>query len=567
MSDNTHSRTLPGRGPQENIPQQKDHRDRLIAFVRDYVSQMRLTPPLSLEELRRHSVAVVQRAGLTQKYMDFTAVLVNNETWRPVVAAIPYSRRLLLLPNCLRDKEYCAGHFDELGLVCGGCGRCMIQELQSQAEQLGYAVLVAEGSPVVMSMIESGQIEAVIGVSCLGVLEKTFPYMEAGAVPGLAVPLLYDGCVNTTLDTDWLWEAIYLNTDSEAHWLDVDELRERVSAAFSRSSLQAVLGSCSNHVEQLALEWLGGEGKRWRPFLTAGVYRALLGRSEEFDERLVRTMVSVECFHKASLIHDDIEDDDSRRYGKETVHQQYGVPIALNVGDHLLGEGYRLLSELDVSDSVKVKMLRIAALGHRQLCVGQGAELAWIRAPKVLRVDEVLDIFQRKTSPAFEVALRLGAILAGADGKLGEVLTRYSDALGIAYQIRDDLDDTSSGEEPGDLAAGRPSILAALAWERADEPDRKWIEQCWFHKAEPSVLRRATELFEQLSAPAEAMALLERYKGEALRCLEELDNAVLKGLLRRVVCKVFNDIERLKCCDEYTSGHDLDGGTGAGSSG
>ncbi|MBN1818216.1 MAG: polyprenyl synthetase family protein [Sedimentisphaerales bacterium] len=567
MSDNMRSRTRSGRGPQENIPQQKDHRDRLVAFVRAYVSQMRLIPPLSLEELRRHSVAVVERAGLAQKFVDFTAVLVNNETWRPVVAAIPYTRRLLLLPNCLRDKEHCAGRFDELGLICAGCGRCMIQEMQSQAEQLGYAVLVAEGSPVVMSMIESGQIEAVIGVSCLGVLEKTFPYMEAGAVPGLAIPLLYDGCVNTTLDTDWLWEAIYLNADSEAHWLDVDELRRRVSAAFSTSSLQDVLGGGSNHVEQLALEWLAGEGKRWRPFLTAGVYRALTGRREEFDQRLVRTMVSVECFHKASLIHDDIEDDDNRRYGKETMHRRYGVPIALNVGDHLLGEGYRLLSDLDVSDMVKARMLRIAALGHRQLCIGQGKELAWLRSPGVLGVDEVLEIFRHKTSPAFEVALRLGAILAGADDKLGETLTRYSDALGIAYQIRDDLDDYLSGDEMGDLAAGRPSILAALAWERADQTQREWIEQCWFRKAEPSPADRVKDLFERLSITAEAMALLEQYKGHTLQCLEELDNAALKGLLRRVVCKVFNDIERLKCCDEHTPGHDLDGGAGAGSSG
>ena len=55
----------------------------------------------------------------------------------------------------------------------------------------------------------------------------------------------------------------------------------------------------------------------------------------------------MECFHKASLIHDDIEDDDAQRYGEPTLHVEHGVPVALNVGDLLIGEGYRLLAECE----------------------------------------------------------------------------------------------------------------------------------------------------------------------------------------------------------------------------
>ena len=92
-------------------------------------------------------------------------VLLNNEIWRQPVAGIPYNKRLLLLPKCLRDQDNCPADFDEIGLICRHCGRCILSELQTQAEQLGYAVLIAEGSPVVMSLIETGKIEAVIGVS------------------------------------------------------------------------------------------------------------------------------------------------------------------------------------------------------------------------------------------------------------------------------------------------------------------------------------------------------------------------------------------------------------------
>jgi len=68
--------------------------------------------------------------------------------------------------------------------LCKQCGLCTIQDLQAEAERLGYAVLVAEGSAIVMSLIQTGKIEAIVGVSCLSVLERAFPYMEAAAIPG-----------------------------------------------------------------------------------------------------------------------------------------------------------------------------------------------------------------------------------------------------------------------------------------------------------------------------------------------------------------------------------------------
>ena len=190
----------PLRPPRDNIPQTRQQRDALLQAVAEYVERERPVSPLSIDELRIHAGAVLKAERLDEKYLDYAAVLVSNEVWRPTVARIPYSRRLLLLPQCLRSSEECPATFDEIGLVCEHCGRCAINEFKRQAERLGYAVLVAEGSPVVMSLIETGQIEAVVGVSCLSVLERVFPYMEAGAVPGVATPLLRDGCADTAVD-------------------------------------------------------------------------------------------------------------------------------------------------------------------------------------------------------------------------------------------------------------------------------------------------------------------------------------------------------------------------------
>ena len=132
-------------------------------------------PPLVVDELRRHADRVAAEADIAPTYRDYLGVLINNELWREQLAAVPFERRLLLLPKCLRLEGKCPAPFDEFGLLCKQCGLCTIQDLQDEAERLGYAVLVAEGSAIVMSLIQTGQIDAIVGVSCLSVLERRLP--------------------------------------------------------------------------------------------------------------------------------------------------------------------------------------------------------------------------------------------------------------------------------------------------------------------------------------------------------------------------------------------------------
>jgi geranylgeranyl diphosphate synthase, type II len=549
------------RPPQDNIPAEKMQRDQLLAAARSYVAAGGVTPPLSLEELKGHSLKVLAAASLDPRYLDFAAVVVNNEAWRSALAAIPFERRLILLPKCLRDSTGCKGQFDQFGLICSGCGGCVIDSIQRQAEALGYSVLVAEGSPVVMSMIESGQIEAVIGASCLSVLEKTFGYMEAAAVPGIAIPLLFDGCKDTAFDLEWLWEAMYLCEEPSAGRINAVELRDKVDGWFSTDALAATLGRDAA-MSEAVLAWMQRGGKRHRPFLTAGVYQALSGDAS-MPQALRKAAVAVECFHKASLIHDDIEDDDRLRYDRSTLHVELGVPIALNVGDYLIGEGYRLLAELTIDPDRRVRMLQVAAVGHRQLCIGQGAELISRNRAKAPTVEDVIEIFRCKTAPAFEVALSLGAILAGADPSLMETLRRYSDALGIAYQIRDDLDDYYTGYEHVDPLSVRASILLALGLDGGNEEFRRYFEAVWSGKVElPAKSRQVEDQLWKCAAVSRAEAMMQQQRARAVECLAELTCGDLKALLRRVVCKLFDDIGRLRCCHEYTKRHDPRGGSG-----
>lgn len=544
------------RQPQENIPQTRAEREAIRSALRSFIAERKPVPPLSLEELRQLSADFVARQEIDSKYIDYVGVVLSSEVWRGQLAAIPYDRRLLLLPKCLRIEDQCPAPFDEFGLLCKQCGLCSIQELQEEAERLGYAVLVAEGSAIVMAIIETGKIEAIVGVSCLSVLEKAFPYMEAAAIPGVAIPLLQDDCKDVTVDLEWIWEVIHLNSDDQTHRMNLDALRADVQQWFRSDALEQVLGPAGSETERIARDVLAQEGKRWRPFLTVCAWKALQENDDESNvpNDLRRLAAAVECFHKASLIHDDIEDEDDSRYGEATLHVKHGTAVAINVGDYLIGEGYRLIAECTGVSPRIGEMLKVAADGHKTLSLGQGAELVWTRDPQPLDTRQVLDIFRQKTAPAFDVALQLGAIYAGRDSATAAAISRFSESLGIAYQIRDDLEDLDAADGVNDFLAMRPSLPLALLYERtrAKAQQRAVVERIWRRSASAEDLAEGRHLLQEHDVRTRCEGLQESYKEDAVRSLASLENASLKGLLRRVISKIFI-VEVRGWCSEFES--------------
>lgn len=542
------------RTPKKNVPQTPIERNHFLHVIRNYVAEFNPVPPMPADELKVHADRVIGMLKCDPIYRDYIGVLINNEMWREQIAAVPFERRLLLLPKCLRVESKCPAPFDEFGLLCKQCGLCTIQDLQAEAEKLGYATLVAEGSAIVMSLIQTGKIEAIVGVSCLSVLERAFPYMEAAAIPGVAIPLLQDDCIDTTVDLDWVWDYIHLTSDDQTRRLDLGALRDEVDFWFSPVALDTIMGNAEGETERIARDWLMRAGKRWRPFLVVSAFQALrrdLGKP--LPEDIKKVAVAVECFHKASLIHDDIEDNDAVRYGEKTLHEEHGTAVALNVGDLLIGEGYRLLAACKASPAAKAEMIRVASEGQRELCRGQGAELCWARNPQSLTQHQVLDIFRKKTAPAFEVALRVGALYAGVEAheEVEDVLHVYSEALGIAYQIRDDLSDLGDTGETNDIAGLRPSLLLAVAHEKAKDAQKELLASVWRRQLPAGTSVKDIEvLYSELGADLRAKTLLETYKEEAIRCLRDLENPNLKGLLRRVLGKIFNDVEIKGWCKE-----------------
>ncbi len=422
------------------IPTDADSRKEINEKILRFVGERDLRPPVTMSTLNSLSDDFIISNGLDKRITDWVMVFINNALWRETVAAVPHERRVLLMPQCLKDSEKCKAPVDDFGLLCQCCCSCPISSLENMASDLGMMTIVSEGFSMVVSLIETGQIEAVVGVACLESLEKVFPLLVDHAIPGIAVPLTKAGCVDTTVDTGMVAEAITMKSGRVSHSIDFEAVRREVEGWFMDGSLSTILCPRKGRAGEIALDWIAGDGNRWRPSLLAATYRAIAG-DDIFPAKVRMAAIAVESFHKASLVHDDIEDNDDFRYGKETVHKKHGIAAAINIGDLLLGQGYSLLMKDVFDEKEKAELTRIASLAHCDLCAGQGLDLEWSGRPGEISIDTIIEIAKYKTVPAFRVAFEYGAMLGGATGELTELLGRYSEYLGLAYQLKDDIED------------------------------------------------------------------------------------------------------------------------------
>jgi len=197
-------------------------------------------------------------------------------------------------------------------------------------------------------------------------------------------------------------------------------------------------------VEELGMEFLGGGGKRLRPRVCEAAYRSVF-RNGTGDISPLKE--ALECFHKASLIHDDIQDSADERYGLPTMWKAHGVPIAVAVGDWLLARGLSLVDNAPFENAAE--MSRLCSRAIMLLCEGQGDELSGH--------GDYVSICERKTGSLFALAAGLGALAAGADPN---PYWEWGIAYGVLFQVRDDISD--EGESPR-LAALRDEYEAKLA--------------------------------------------------------------------------------------------------------
>ena len=577
------------------VPETRDLRDRVRLEAARFGQTLDRSKPLTKQALQKMAEDLLQRMGLGEQYLGFTMVCISNEFWREQVQAIDFKRRLLLMPHCLKHAEGCPADYDEFGLDCRKCGACSIADFKAKAEDLGYKVLVSEGTPIVLKIIVSGHVDAIVGVACLNVLEKAIDKVLLAGVPCVAVPLLSSNCRSTSVDDDWVGELIDLRTEPPqtktrsyvhlmraAHRLceepELSRLAPRSRARPATSTAAAPIAPRAADPlllhENIAYDWLAQGGKRSRPMITLAAYDALKGAPGTIAEDRVdlpdavrRTALAIEAFHKASLVHDDIEDDDTFRYGRETLHRQYGVSTAINVGDYLIGLGYRLVGRerKTLGADCAADILDRLADAHLKLSEGQGAELLWRDAKeKSLTALDALKIYALKTAPAFEAALYSGIRLSGSAEPYEKMIADFCKNLGVAFQILNDLKDWEGDSDNKmvagqDVLAARPTLLLALALEGSGAHERgellALIQQCQAQAAElgkpghtPEVVHaesariidRVRRIFTGADVFDKADKLVEKYRARAEAVADEVEPTELRELLYFMVDSILD---------------------------
>ena len=517
-----------------DVPAVKEQRAHIRATVESYFLKNKVMPPVSHDELFRYATLLMNAEKWEERYRAFVMVCCGNAIWRTVVGAIPFNRRIFLLPQCLRNTALCQAQQDELGLLCSECGNCSISGFLREAENLGYVALVTEGTTITTRLIESGKVDAVVGVGCMEVLQKMFASVSKYSIPGIGIPLTTCGCADTTADADWIKQEIYnFREDPSIRLLNLNYLRNKSSSIFGEEQLIRMIGVPKSKTEKIAFESILSGGQRLRPFLTVLAYEAFV---KEPDPAVLNMLaLSVECFHKASLIHDDIEDNDDTRYGTETLHTNHGIPVAINVGDFLIGEGYRLISESPLSPELIREGIKIVARGHRSLTIGQGTELISIHSKEILSLDEMLELFGNKTSAAFKVSLLLGATVGGANQETIEVLDRFSYFIGIAYQIMDDLSDYQG--DKGDIAIRKFSILLSVLKEKFPQNEIEKLLNA-YKEDNYDVLY---QLIDDYQIQDVTRDLLVHTINDAKSCLLNVSNVGLKLALYEILGKIFKN--------------------------
>lgn len=250
----------------------------------------------------------------------------------------------------------------------------------------------------------------------------------------------------------------------------LNHYRERVdgylNACIDQNSIDPVLQ------ESMQYSLFNG-GKRVRPTLVYMVNAMLGGTPKHADS----TAAAIECIHSYSLVHDDLPamDDDDLRRGKPTCHIVYGEATAILAGDALQCLAFELITnDTQLADATKVQLIKLLsqASGHRGMVVGQSFDLHHVGAP--LTLEQLEAMHQHKTGALLCCAVMMGAALnENTSTDQLEALLKYAQAIGLAFQVQDDILDIEGdsdviGKPQGsDIEQNKPTYPALLGLQGA----------------------------------------------------------------------------------------------------
>ena len=264
-------------------------------------------------------------------------------------------------------------------------------------------------------------------------------------------------------------------------------------------------------------------GKRIRPTLMLLGYNLF----KDNPEKILLNAVALETYHNYTLLHDDLMDNADLRRGHETVHKKWDANTAILSGDSMLVLAYERMAQCDEKHLAKVlKLFTTTAL---EIGEGQQFDMEFENRNDV-KEEEYIEMIRLKTSVLLACATKMGALLADAPSNDAEVLYRFAERIGLAFQLQDDYldvygDPAVFGKKiGGDIMCGKKTFLLINAYQRANSDMKAALISLIEDKNLPAdeKIRAVTDIYNELNIPAITLKAINHYYKDAYTELQKL---------------------------------------------
>ena len=298
---------------------------------------------------------------------------------------------------------------------------------------------------------------------------------------------------------------------------DITKLTEFVETNISFRQFDTQIAEIDNPLNY----FMGLGGKRLRPAMAYLIHK-LYGKSLQ-TEGLEPFASSVEFFHNFSLIHDDIMDRADLRRGKPTIHTKWNENIGILSGDYLLIEAYKTLEQLPttVFASIFSKFNQTA----QEVCLGQQLDMNFENLEQI-EPPQYMEMIRQKTAVLVGYSLYGGALLAEVSLEEAQTLYEIGVAIGISFQILDDVLDTFGDEKVGkkiggDIEQGKKTILYVLTLEAINSTKKTAFVEC-YQLDRKDKIEQIKSIFLDLEIEKKARILADNYTREGMTKIDEL---------------------------------------------
>ncbi|HVA82932.1 MAG TPA: polyprenyl synthetase family protein [Candidatus Aquilonibacter sp.] len=307
---------------------------------------------------------------------------------------------------------------------------------------------------------------------------------------------------------------------------------ESLTAVSSNRSIEKLLGRSGYKYDQETIKkgilepsiyLFNAGGKRWRPVMLLLMVEAFGKDPKEYME----FSLIPEVIHNGTLVHDDIEDNSPMRRNQPAVHVKYGIDVATNLGDFMYFFPLAALTDSPkLSKEEKNQILSIFVKEMTRLSIGQATDITWHKHmvdPRSISEENYLQMVFDKTGVLARMASKIGAVLGGADDETIEEMGRFGAAIGVAFQIQDDLLNitensvsVSKGGIGEDITEGKRTIMVIDSIKKGSKKDSdRLIEILDMHTPDQKLIREAIAIIDKTNSKEYAKGVAEKIVKDA----------------------------------------------------